>query len=150
MLTVYAGCARCVLAVHAVLDATPERWQDERGGGRLNFGHVGVGATNHEHHAKAQPRRGKCVGAPDPEPDPDPCPDPPSHTTFLANTALMRASRHTVRRCGNPVLLQYNGQCNREIYIQCTVTILGSDGSTLAAHWQHIATIKQMMHFSAK
>ena len=34
MLTVYAGCARCVLAVHAVLDATPERWQDERGGGR--------------------------------------------------------------------------------------------------------------------
>ena len=32
MLTVYAGCARCVLAVHAVLDATPERWQDEGGG----------------------------------------------------------------------------------------------------------------------
>ena len=38
--------------------------------------------------------------APDSEPDPDPYPDPPSHTMFLANTALMRASRHTVRRCG--------------------------------------------------
>ena len=86
--------------------------------------------------------------APDPEPDPDPCPDPPSHTMFLANTALMRASRHTVRRCGvqthHTVILYYYSTMVNAIE-RSTYSVQSQSWDLMAAHWQHIGSTLRLL-----